>query len=383
MAIKIGHASIDENKSERSDILVKPGSHTAMTLENGASVANEVSSHELCIDVSAYQGNINWTQVKKCNINYAILRGITKNGNLDTTFETNFHNATNANIKILGVYHFSYALNEATAISDAKNMISKLNGKKIPIYLDLEWSAQRALGKKAVTLIASAYVNTCKSLGYACNIYSNLDWYKNVYDSSALSSLGCAFWIARYPSNDTGEIKENLKPSVGESIWQYSSKGKVSGINGNVDMNVIYKIPNNSVGNSSSTSEIAITQMGKINTKSDNLNIRISPNSSSAKVGSYKKGGIVQLIAQTSNGWFKTDKGYISMDYVTAVSGKIVNCSKLNLRSSGKVETENIIDVLGANEIVQLLMKLTNGWYYVKTKNEVFGYISGKYVLVL
>ena len=58
-------------------------------------------------------------------------------------------------------------------------MIEKLNGKKVDIYLDLEWSNQGALGKSKVTSIAKTYVNTCKSLGYTCHIYSNLDWYKN------------------------------------------------------------------------------------------------------------------------------------------------------------------------------------------------------------
>lgn len=119
---------------KRGDILVKPGSHTVMALENGSAVSNDSSSivpSMICIDVSAYQGSIHWNQVKGNNINYAILRGVTKNGQLDTRFETNYTNAIKAGITILGVYHFSYALNESTAISDAKNMISKLNGKKL------------------------------------------------------------------------------------------------------------------------------------------------------------------------------------------------------------------------------------------------------------
>lgn len=370
---------------KRGDILVKPGSHTVMALENGDDVSGNStlnpSTNKICIDVSAYQGTINWTQVKANNIDYAIFRGVTKNGQLDTTFETNYTNALKAGINILGVYHFSYALNESTAISDAKNMICKLNAKKIPIYLDLEWSTQRALGKDKVTSIATAYVNTCKSLGYACHIYSNLDWFKNVYNSSALSALGCEFWIARYPSSDIGEIKESLKPNIGESIWQYSSKGKVLGINGNVDMNVVYKIPTNSADNSSN-SETPIELMGKVITKSDNLNIRISPNSNSTKVGSYPKDKIISLIAKTSNGWYKTDKGYISGDYVAILVGEIFNCSKLNVRSIGKVEKTNIIGTLNVNDRVTLL-KEENGWYKVKTTDNLVGYISGKYVKVL
>lgn len=80
-----------------------------------------------------------------------------------------------------------------------------------------------ACEKSKVTSIAKTYVNTCKSLGYTCHIYSNLDWYKNKYNASELSALGCKFWIARYSSSDDGTIKESLKPNVGEYIWQYSS----------------------------------------------------------------------------------------------------------------------------------------------------------------
>lgn len=105
----------------------------------------------------------------------------------------------------------------------------------------------------------------------------------------------------------------NPKLNIGKSDiygWQYTSSGQVNGISGNVDLNMIYKSTSNVVTpNPSFVVETSITQMGKVNTKSDNLNIRISPDSDSTKVGFYKKGAVIQLIAKTSNGWYKTDNG--------------------------------------------------------------------------
>lgn len=313
------HITKDIN-AKRGGLFLKEGSHVVMALENGKQP--NVSSTSLstrAIDVSSYQGNIDWKKVKQSGINYAFLRGVIKNGSLDTYFEKNYSDAIKNGVNILGVYQFSYALNEDTAEKDAANMISKLKGKKIDIWLDLEWSKQRELGKNKVTSIAKSYVNTCKSLGYVCHIYSNLDWYKNVYYSAALKALGCKFWIAKYPAQDTGIPKDHLKPNVGECIWQYSSKGTVNGISGYVDMNMICEVYDSSttLPPSHNIPETSITLLGKINTKSGNLNIRFAPNSTSAKVGSYKKGELVQLIAKTSDNWYKTDKGYISGKYIT------------------------------------------------------------------
>ena len=235
---------------KRGDILVKPGSHTVMALQNGSGVTTSNTSTNTStstqsnvtygMDVSSYQGNIDWTKVKNSNIKFVILRGVLKNGTLDTTFDKNYIGAISNGISVIGVYHYSYAFDETTAENDAANMISKLNGKKLDIYLDLEWSTQRNLGKSKVTSIAKTYINKCASLGYNCHVYSNLDWYKNVYDATELKNMGCKFWIARYPSADNGTVKDTLRPNVGEYIWQYSSKGYVSGISGNVDLNIIY-----------------------------------------------------------------------------------------------------------------------------------------------
>lgn len=379
------------NNAKRGGIYLKEGSHVVMALENGSqsiissNPATTITTAK-CIDVSLYQGNIDWAKVKQFGVDYAILRGVIKNGTLDSTFEKNYTNATKSGIKILGVYQFSYALNEETAKRDALNMINKLNGKKIPIWLDLEWEEQRNLGKDKVTSIAKTYVNTCKSSGYVCHIYSNIDWYKNVYHATDLKNMGCKFWIARYPLQDDGSVKEHLKPNIGECIWQYSSKGSVPGISGNVDMNIVY---DNALLSSTtppppqgSSSELSLELLGKINTKSGNLNIRSAPNSSSSKIGSYKKGELVQLIAKTCDNWYRTDKGYISGEYVVAAKGKVFNCTKLNMRKEPEVEANNVVSVLKVNDDVYLMKQAKNGWYKVKTKDNLVGYVSNKYITI-
>lgn len=188
------------------------------------------------IDVSAYQGTINWAKVKKAGIKFAILRTTVKGGSMDSQFANNYKGATAQGIAVSG-YHFSYSLSVEQAKKDAKNLISKLGGKKIPIYIDLEWDSQAKLGRQKVTDIAKAFITTLKNSGYQAHVYSNTNWYKNYYYPDQLKKLGCHFWIAQYGKN-TGTYDEKYKPNVGEKIWQYTSVGKVNGISGNVDLDM-------------------------------------------------------------------------------------------------------------------------------------------------
>lgn len=142
------------------------------------------------------------------------------------------------------------------------------------------------------------------------------------------------------------------------------------------DTPVISSSPNNQT-------ETSIELLGKINTKSGNLNIRSASNSSSAKIGSYKKGELVQLISRTSNNWYRTDQGYISGEYVIVAKGKISNCTKLNMRKEPIVAANNIVDVLNVNDEVYLMKIADNGWYKVKTKDNLVGYVSNKYITIL
>jgi len=158
---------------------------------------------------------------------------------------------------------------------------------------------------------------------------------------------------------------------------------EVPGISGNVDINVLYRNTTPSINYSPSVTETLVTLMGRVNTSSGNLNIRSSYSSSSTIIGKYFKNEIVQLIAKTSNGWYRTDKGYISADYVIGVRGEVFNCSKLNIRSTATSSVQdNKIGILSCGDNVQLL-KEDNGWYKVQAKNNVIGYVSKKYIKIL
>ena len=190
------------------------------------------------IDVSAHQGKINWDTVAAYGMDFVLLR-ITELGNVvDSYFETNFAACNKHKIPV-GVYKYSYAMTIAEIQSEARKVVSTLNGRKIqfPVFLDLEYHNQRTLGAESIHKMADAFRTIIEAAGYKFAIYCNLDWYMNVI-CSHLKKYD--FWIARYPTNDNGTLQERLRPDVGVG-WQYSSKAKIPGISGNVDRDVFYK----------------------------------------------------------------------------------------------------------------------------------------------
>lgn len=190
------------------------------------------------IDVSAHQGKINWDTVANYGIDFAILR-ITEVGNvIDSQFENNFAGCNKHKIPV-GVYKYSYALTVSEAQSEARKVVSTLNGRKIqfPVFLDLEYHNQRTLGAESIHKMADAFQKIVEAAGYKFGIYCNVDWYMNVI-CSHLKKYD--FWVARYPANDNGTVVERLRPDFGVG-WQYSSEAVIPGISGKVDRNVFYK----------------------------------------------------------------------------------------------------------------------------------------------
>lgn len=190
------------------------------------------------IDVSAYNGTIDYKKVSADKIKTAIIR-ITERGNIiDPTFENNYKGFRNNRIKV-GVYKYSYALNTAQAKAEAEKVLEVLHGRKLdfPVFYDVEWSEQRQLPKGEITRIIKAFREKIIKAGYLFGIYCNTDWYYHVLDTA---SLPYDYWLAAYPYNDRGVLVESLRPPVGIG-WQYSAKGKVDGIEGYVDLDVFYK----------------------------------------------------------------------------------------------------------------------------------------------
>ena len=190
------------------------------------------------IDVSAWQGAIDWDTVANYGMDFAILR-ITEAGNvIDSCFEKNYSGCQKHNIPT-GAYKYSYAMTVAEIQSEARKVVEVLNGRKLqyPVWLDLEWNNQRSLGAEQIHKLAEAFEKIITAAGYKFGIYCNVDWYLNVI-CSPLKKYD--FWIACYPESDNGTLQERLRPDFGVG-WQYSSKAKIPGISGTVDRNVFYK----------------------------------------------------------------------------------------------------------------------------------------------
>ena len=180
------------------------------------------------IDVSDWQGQIDWAKVKADGVVGAIIRY--GDGNvLDTRFKENMQNAKANGIHI-GAYIFSRAKTYAEAESEATRLFNacKPYGCDLPLYIDLEASG---LGKYADT-VAQTFIEKIKLLGGKPGVYASLNWWNNYLKQTA--RLSFAMWVAQY--NDTMDYK----PKTDVGMWQYSSSGSVNGIKGKVDMDELY-----------------------------------------------------------------------------------------------------------------------------------------------
>ena len=193
------------------------------------------------IDVSEYNGTINWEQVKSDGVEVAILRSVKKNGVTDGQFENNYTGCRRNGIAV-GVYKYSYAKTISEAVQEANEVLKLLNNRKLDckVWLDMEDISQKGLTTSALTSIIKAFRDVVVNAGYEFGIYCNLGWYNNVLDIAEISKFNSNWWIARY-GNNTGTADYTYKPAVANIGWQYTSVGMVPGINGNVDLNEWYE----------------------------------------------------------------------------------------------------------------------------------------------
>ncbi|MCR5703272.1 MAG: glycoside hydrolase family 25 protein [Eubacterium sp.] len=187
------------------------------------------------IDVSKHQGKIDWAKVKQTDINFAIIR--CGYGD-DYTFQDDEYFATNVkgcetNHIPYGIYIYSYATNTTMAKSEANHVLRLINqtGAKptMPVYYDLEDSSQENLTAKKFGDIAETFCNIIMSKGYTVGVYASLYWWNTKLTDSRFNNW--FKWVAQYNSKCAYEGAYDM--------WQYSSTGKVNGISGNSDMNIL------------------------------------------------------------------------------------------------------------------------------------------------
>ena len=189
------------------------------------------------IDVSVYQGAINWSRVKAAGVDYVMIRigfrgwatGLLVE---DSTFRQNIAGAAAAGLKV-GVYFFTQAITTAEAVEEASMVISLLRGYAVqyPVAFDTEYAAAGARANNLTasqrTAIAIAFCETIRNAGYTPMVYASASWFLN---NLAVTNLGAyKIWLAHYTAATNFPYTYDM--------WQYTANGSVGGIAGSVDLN--------------------------------------------------------------------------------------------------------------------------------------------------
>ena len=193
------------------------------------------------IDVSKHNGTINWSKVKSSGVKFVIIRAGYGTDTIDLKFKANIEGAISAGLDV-GVYWFSYATSESKAKVEATKCLEVLkpykNKIKYPVFFDFEYDSVNYAKKQGVTItktlassMAKVFLKEIKEAGYIPGIYTNMDFSNHYFTSEVLNDYD--IWIAQYRNECTYKGKYTM--------WQYSEKGSVSGITGNVDLNYCYK----------------------------------------------------------------------------------------------------------------------------------------------
>lgn len=202
------------------------------------------------IDVSYYQGNIDWKKVKNSGVEFVIIRvgyrGYGSAGTLveDPRFKTYLDEATKAGLKV-GVYFYTQAITTAEAQEEAKFVLDRIKGYSLqmPVYYDIEsvdYDTGRldsaGLSKAQKTALCTAFCDTIIKSGYSAGVYANYTWLNYYIDGAGLGRK-YPIWLAHYTSNTNYDQRMDM--------WQYSGSGTVSGISAYTDVNVWYsgKLP--------------------------------------------------------------------------------------------------------------------------------------------
>lgn len=190
--------------------------------------ADNVPSGIRGIDVSEYQGSINWAQVAQDNVNFAMIRA-----SIGTKADKYFvHNATNAvaNGIAIGAYHYAKLDSRSSMEKQADHFISQL--KKVdnityPVVVDVE--LHYGLSRNALTTLCVEFLDRLKAAGYTPMFYSYTNFFRDYLNTSMFGDY--PLWVANYQA----------EPNLGQKMWQHTSYGSVKGISGRVDINIAYE----------------------------------------------------------------------------------------------------------------------------------------------
>lgn len=217
------------------------------------------------IDISYYQSNVDFAAVKASGIEFVIIREGYRM-TTDKKFFEYVRQCKEAGLKILGIYHFAYAFNEKDSEEEAKYCVANLQAagldKDTIVFYDFEYDTVKkaaasgvTLGKNECNAHTITFCETVEKLGYKPGVYTNLDYYKNWYRKDVLSRW--TIWLADYTDG----------PDFDCLVQQYTSKGSVPGIQGNVDLDYLYdeeiKMEANALRSRNEVIKLADSWLGK------------------------------------------------------------------------------------------------------------------------
>jgi len=189
------------------------------------------------IDVSRYQGTVDFAKVKAAGIGGAMLKAVSTNKSyggiyIDPTFERNYWAAKEAGLPV-GVYYYTYAQSVSTATAELAKLWEAIEGKELdlPCVVDVEENKLKPLTRAYLTDLVELAATTIEGWGLYAMVYTYLSYQQTELDMERLAKYD--LWLAAYRS------KRPDSPAHG--MWQYTSTGTVDGIKGNVDMNHVYK----------------------------------------------------------------------------------------------------------------------------------------------
>ncbi|MGN0347745.1 MAG: GH25 family lysozyme [Lachnospiraceae bacterium] len=181
------------------------------------------------IDVSKYQGNVDWAAVKASGVSFAFIKAYSSYSGIDPYFAQNVNGANAVGIRT-GVYVYSYATSVEAAINEANILISIMQNYSItyPVAIDIEDDCQKNLDPNTLAAIANAFCATVANAGYQPLVYANKYWF-----TKRIAPIGYDHWVAQYASAcDYPQVP---------AFWQASCTGRIPGIAGDVDIDYQYK----------------------------------------------------------------------------------------------------------------------------------------------
>lgn len=389
------------------------------------------------IDISYFQGNIDFKKVKADGIDFIIPRCGYGKSNKDSKFSEYVAGALAAGIEVPAIYHFSYALNEENAREEARQAVKFAQEAGLPketiIFFDLEYDSVDYAKRYAVNLdkarcIAhtNAFCQEVQNHGYRTGIYANQDYLNRMYDDATIKKY--IFWYANWNGGKT--------PSVKCAFHQWSEKGRVNGIKGDVDMDYYYGGAEAPAKKPMTHEEIEKVAKGVLDGKYGNGNERRSKlslagydyNAVQKRVNELVEKEVIaplksiepapkftteEMVQKVINGEYGNgderkqkleDEGYDYRKIQNAVNQALykpkqvspaksfdkkiagtyeVTATALNCRYIPAVyQPENVVKIFKKGEKVQCYGYFTNAngpWYLVKQGNDV-GYVASNYL---